>query len=99
MAEKTDKSFLGAVAAQEKKQLNGLNKLEKRLLKAQKQKLKDQLNRLLAIHRQLFPNGSLQERNKNFSEFYLEMGNDLVSNLITTIDPLLMEFMILECTN
>ncbi len=99
LAEKTDKSFIGAIAAQEKKQLNGLNKLEKRLLKAQKRKLKDQLNRLLTIHRQLFPNGSLQERNKNFSEFYLETGDDLVSNLITTIDPLLMEFMILECTS
>lgn len=37
LAQKTDASFLGAVAAQEKKQLNGLDKLEKRLLKAQKE--------------------------------------------------------------
>src|SRR5699024_10159671 len=35
LAQKTDKSFIGAVAAQENKQLNGLNHLEKRLLKAQ----------------------------------------------------------------
>src|SRR5699024_946829 len=34
LAGKTDKSFIGAVAAQEKKQLNGLDHLEKRLLKA-----------------------------------------------------------------
>ena len=30
LAEKTDKSFLGAVSAQEKKQINGLKHLEKR---------------------------------------------------------------------
>ena len=32
LAEKTDKSFLGAVKAQEVKQLKGLDNLEKRLL-------------------------------------------------------------------
>ena len=37
LVSKTDKSFEGAVNAQEKKQINGINKLEKRLLKAQMQ--------------------------------------------------------------
>ncbi|NNF18328.1 MAG: bacillithiol biosynthesis cysteine-adding enzyme BshC, partial [Flavobacteriaceae bacterium] len=46
LAEKTDKSFLGAVKAQEVKQLKGLDNLEKRLLKAQKRKLSDQVSRL-----------------------------------------------------
>ncbi len=35
---KTDKSFLGALKAQESKQIKGLNNLEKRLYKAEKQK-------------------------------------------------------------
>src|SRR5699024_10249153 len=47
LAEQTDKSFIGAVAAQEKKQTNGLAHLEKRLLKAQKRKLKDELERVV----------------------------------------------------
>ena len=55
LAKKTDASFVGAVAAQEKKQLNGLDKLEKRLLKAQKRKLTDELERLTTIQDQLFP--------------------------------------------
>ncbi|MGK0385765.1 MAG: bacillithiol biosynthesis cysteine-adding enzyme BshC, partial [Patiriisocius sp.] len=43
VAKETDASFVGAVGAQEKKQLNGLDHLEKRLLRAQKKRLSDQL--------------------------------------------------------
>ena len=39
LARKTDESFLGAIKAQEIKQLKGLENLEKRLLKAQKRKI------------------------------------------------------------
>lgn len=92
LAKKTDASFVGAVAAQEKKQLNGLDNLEKRLLKAQKRKLADQLERLTAIQDALFPNGNLQERRMNFSEFYLEMGDDLLSVLKKELGPLNAEF-------
>ena len=62
IADQTDKSFKGAVSAQEKKQLKGLEALEKRLLKAEKKSHKDYINRLEAIHLELFPNGGLQER-------------------------------------
>ena len=96
LAKKTDASFLGAVEAQEKKQIKGLNNLEKRLLKAQKRKLKDQLTRLALIQENLFPKGSLQERSVNFSNFYLEYGADLLSELKNNLDPLGQEFTIIE---
>ncbi len=96
IAEKTDKSFLGAVAAQEKKQLNGLDNLEKRLLKAEKRKLADQLNRVTTIQNQLFPKESLQERTLNFSEFYLEFGKGLFQSLKENLEPLSHEFTVLE---
>ncbi|MBL4662217.1 MAG: bacillithiol biosynthesis cysteine-adding enzyme BshC [Flavobacteriaceae bacterium] len=96
LAKKTDASFVGAVAAQEKKQLNGLAHLEKRLLKAQKRKWGDQLERLTTIQDKLFPNMSLQERNTNFSEFYLEYGDALLSVLKENLDPLFLEFTVLE---
>ncbi|RED48402.1 bacillithiol biosynthesis cysteine-adding enzyme BshC [Seonamhaeicola aphaedonensis] len=95
LAEQTDKSFLGAVKAQEVKQLKGLNKLEKRLLKAQKKKLSDQVLRMTDIQNELFPNGGLQERNTNFSEFYLEYGKQLIPQLISHLKPLQGEFLIL----
>ncbi|OIQ22762.1 bacillithiol biosynthesis cysteine-adding enzyme BshC [Lacinutrix sp. MedPE-SW] len=95
LAKKTDKSFLGAVAAQEKKQINGLENLEKRLLTAQKRKLKDQIERITDLQNQLFPNKSLQERNTNFSELYLEFGENLIPNLIKHLEPLQGEFTVL----
>ena len=53
LAKETDISFLGAVQAQEKKQLNGLDKLEKRLLKAEKRKFKDR-NRAFNNYSKIF---------------------------------------------
>lgn len=96
LAEQTDKSFIGAVKAQEAKQLKGLDALEKRLLKAQKRKLSDQVSRMIAIQNELFPNQGLQERNTNFSEFYLEYGDNLIPKLIETLDPFKSEFLILK---
>ena len=96
LAQQTDVSFLGAVGAQEKKQLNGLDHLEKRLLKAEKRKLKDQIERLTAIQEYLFPKESLQERTINFSEFYLEYGDKLIGQLKKQLDPLVHQFTVLE---
>lgn len=95
LAVQTDKSFLGAVKAQEIKQIKGLNALEKRLLKAQKRKLSDQISRSTALQNQLFPGKSLQERNLNFSELYLEYGEDLIPFLINHLNPLQHEFLVL----
>ena len=94
LANKTDKSFLGAVKAQEKKQIKGLKHLEKRLLKAQKKKLADQIARATELQEQLFPNNSLQERNTNFSELYLEFGETLIPELVNSLDPLKGDFTI-----
>jgi bacillithiol biosynthesis cysteine-adding enzyme BshC len=88
----TDLSFLGAVEAQQKKQLNGLKNLERRLLKAQKRKLNDVVERISTLHHELFPNDALQERNANFAEFYEEEGDDLIIKLIYNLDPLKLEF-------
>lgn len=96
LAKYTDASFMGAVNAQEKKQLNGLNKLEKRLLKAQKRKLSDKLERIKILQDQLFPNQSLEERTRNFSEVYLEQGTDLIPMLLEALDPLQLEFTTIE---
>lgn len=95
LAEQTDKSFLGAVKAQEVKQIKGLKQLEKRLLKAQKRKLKDHIERCTELQEQLFPGQSLQERNTNFSELYLEFGDDLISELKKYLQPLEDEFAVI----
>jgi len=96
LAKQTDKSFLGAVSAQEKKQLKGLDMLEKRLLKAQKRKLKEILDRVVLLQNELFPNQSLQERQANFSEFYMEYGDQFTQQLMLNLQPLKQEFLILN---
>lgn len=96
IAKETDESFFGAVKAQEVKQKKGLDALEKRLLKAQKKKLKDHVIRLTELQNQLFPNQSLQERQLNFSELYLEYGASLIPSLKEALQPLQNEFLVLR---
>jgi bacillithiol synthase len=95
IASQTDASFLGAVAAQEKKQLKGLELLEKRLLKAEKKAHQEQLERIIALKKELFPGDSLQERKANFSNFYINYGPALFEHLKMNLKPLSQDFVIL----
>ncbi|WNM20414.1 bacillithiol biosynthesis cysteine-adding enzyme BshC [Flavobacterium capsici] len=95
IAEATDKSFIGAVKAQEVKQIKGLENLEKRLLKAEKRIHQEQLERIKHLQNELFPNQSLQERKLNFSEFYKESGNDIIQKLLQNLKPLEANFTII----
>ncbi|WP_233884358.1 bacillithiol biosynthesis cysteine-adding enzyme BshC [Tenacibaculum piscium] len=95
VAKKTDISFLGAVNAQEKKQLKGLENLEKRWLRAEKRHHKDLVARIVVLQNEILPNGSLEERHRNFSEYYLEYGNSLIKNLKNGLKPLQLEFTVL----
>jgi len=95
IAEQTDKSFMGAVKAQRKKQLNGLDNLEKRLLKAEKRKHQELTHRIKELQDELFPNQSLEERQLNFSEYYLEYGDQLIPRLIESLEPLKLEFTVI----
>lgn len=96
LSDQTDPSFSGAVRAEKKRQLNGIDMLEKRLLKAQKRKMGDLVQRLELLKEELFPKGALQERTDNFSIFYEEYGSNFIQGLIETLDPLELKFSILE---
>ncbi len=96
VASETDASFVGAVHAQAKKQLNGLKNLENRLLRAEKRRQKELVFRISEIKEQLFPNQSLEERQRNFSEYYLEYGDAFIESLKSSLKPLDFEFTLLE---
>jgi bacillithiol biosynthesis cysteine-adding enzyme BshC len=96
LASQTDPSFLGAVKAQEVKQLKGLDNLEKRLLKAQKRKLQDQVARLSALQNELFPGQQLQERHQNYSDLYLEYGEDLIPTVLEQLQAYPQDFLVLR---
>lgn len=95
MAARTDASFTGAVKAQQAKQFKGLENLEKKLLRAEKNNHAEQLHRVTMLQNELFPNRSLQERRANFSEFYLEYGDTLLNRLFDELKPLEHKFTII----
>lgn len=95
IANQTDKSFIGAVNAQQTKQIKGLENLEKRLLKAEKRVHAEKLELILMLQNELFPNQGLQERKANFSEFYLNVNGELLSKLLLKLKPLEPNFTII----
>lgn len=48
------------------------------MLRAEKRKQVDRTNRIIVLQDQLLPNKSLEERQRNFSEYYLAYGHDLI---------------------
>lgn len=88
LANQTDNSFIGAVKAQQTKQIKGLENLEKRLLKAEKRVHAEKLERIILLQNELFPNQGLQERKANFSEFYAAVDGELIEKLFQEITPL-----------
>ncbi|QXP62520.1 bacillithiol biosynthesis cysteine-adding enzyme BshC [Polaribacter sp. HaHaR_3_91] len=96
VAKQTDVSFVNAVNAQERKQIKGLENLQKRLLKAEKKRQKDLVERITLLQNEILPNHSLEERQRNFSEYYLEYGSSFTKALKMALKPLQLEFTILE---
>ncbi|MDA9277624.1 bacillithiol biosynthesis cysteine-adding enzyme BshC [Polaribacter sp.] len=96
VAKKTDISFVGAVNSQEKKQIKGLENLQRRLLRAEKRRQKELVDRITDLQRQLLPNQSLEERQRNFSDYYLAYGTPFLVTLKKVLKPLAHQFTILE---
>ncbi|WP_298883582.1 bacillithiol biosynthesis cysteine-adding enzyme BshC [uncultured Polaribacter sp.] len=96
VAKQTDVSFENAVNAQERKQIKGLENLQKRLLKAEKKRQKDLVERIIELQNVILPNQSLEERQRNFSEYYLEYGPSFITALKGALKPLQLEFTVLE---
>ena len=96
LAEYTDITFKNAVKAEEVRQLKSLDKLEKRLLKAQKRKFSEELERTTILQSELFPNGILQERFANFTDFYLQKGKELIPELVKNFNPFDFRFVAIQ---
>ncbi|NQX82899.1 MAG: bacillithiol biosynthesis cysteine-adding enzyme BshC [Flavobacteriaceae bacterium] len=88
IASRTDASFIGAVRAQKKKQLNGLANLEDRIFRAERFSIKDKTARVIKLKANMFPDGTLQERHYNFTKMYLEHGDKFFDYLYAELDCL-----------
>ncbi|CAN5808201.1 bacillithiol biosynthesis cysteine-adding enzyme BshC [soil metagenome] len=83
-----DATLKGAADAELQKQINGIENLEGKLLKASKQKQEISITQIRKIREKILPGGVLQERYENFIPFYLKYGEDFVSNLSAEFYPL-----------
>ncbi|HRO42312.1 MAG TPA: bacillithiol biosynthesis cysteine-adding enzyme BshC [Flavipsychrobacter sp.] len=75
---------------------NQMQVLEKKMLRAEKRKMHDQLARISKLKKNLFPNNGLQERVENFMEYFLKYGEDYFSFLKDTIQPFKHQMMVAE---
>lgn len=88
-----DKSILGQIKAEQSKSDKFISGLEKRLVKAEKQKLENEVNQLSKLLDKFFPNAGLQERTENFSSFYISNEN-WIKSLIEQLNPLERKFFV-----
>lgn len=93
-ATETDVSFSKMVKAQRAKQLKGFEKMKNRWSKAEKIKSSERVERIEILYSELFPNGNLQERITNFSEFQLGQGQDFIDEIYREIQPFEFRFTI-----
>jgi bacillithiol synthase len=93
-AESVDKSLSPFVGAEGKRVLNSLEKIERKLLRAEKRLHGDKLRQIEFLKDSLFPNGNPQERADNFLNF-AQQNPGFISTLLETLDPFDFRFNVL----
>lgn len=82
----TDITFKNLVEAEETRQLKSYTRMHKRLLRAQKIKQSERLERIERIFYDIHPGKTWQERVYNFSVFYADMGREWLQNCYQEMD-------------
>jgi uncharacterized protein YllA (UPF0747 family) len=90
-SEKIDSTLGPMVSAEAKRMQNVLEKIEKKMLRAEKRLQSDRLRQIEALRDELFPNGSLQERTDNFLNFY-QKDPLFIQKLAENFDPFDFQF-------
>jgi len=73
-----DKTLEQHIEALRAKATRPLYELEKKMLRAEKRKYKDELRQIHAVREALFPMNSLQERIENFMPWYAKWGSNFI---------------------
>jgi len=81
-AEKIDFTLRASAKAEEQRILNAVTNLEKKMMRAEKKNHKQLLTWVNEVFDTVFPKNSLQERKENFSQYYLEYGDDWIDWMI-----------------
>lgn len=90
-AKAIDPTLESSVLAEQARWTKGLERLAKKLKRAEERNQGDEVRQVLALKEALFPAGEWQERHTNFLEFASEHP-DFIQDLLQTFDPLNFEF-------
>jgi bacillithiol biosynthesis cysteine-adding enzyme BshC len=94
-AQAIDETLEASVLAEETRWQKGLQRLMKKMRKAEERKQSVGIGQIHALKESLFPEGSWQERYTNFLEFYLNHPN-LIHDLFQVLDPLKFEMYVMN---
>ncbi|USQ03297.1 bacillithiol biosynthesis cysteine-adding enzyme BshC [Aquirufa antheringensis] len=90
-AKAIDPTLEASVHAEQARWTKGLERLAKKLKRAEERNQGDEVRQVLALKEALFPAGEWQERHTNFLEFASDYP-DFIHDLLQTFDPLHFEF-------
>lgn len=95
-AKAIDTTLEQLVKAEQRKAEKSFEKIERKMLKAERKNQEILVNRIYAIHEHLFPDGTPQERKDNFLNFYLH-NDQFVTQCFSALDPFDFRFHLLKC--
>jgi bacillithiol biosynthesis cysteine-adding enzyme BshC len=98
IAGEVDPTLRQHVAALEKKAVNHLRELEKKMLRAEKRKHQSLHGQIMKLKGSLFPNKTLQERTENILPYYARYGKDIIACLHKHSMSLEMQFGVINVT-
>lgn len=87
-----DPTLEKALLAEHAKAKKGLENMETRLIRAEKQRFDQSISQLRGLKEKLFPGNGLQERYDNLIPFYLKYGREFIEVLKENFDPLEKQF-------
>lgn len=90
-AKAIDSTLEASVLAEQARWTKGLERLAKKMKRAEERNQGDEVRQVLALKETLFPAGEWQERHTNFLEFATDHP-EFISDLLKTFDPLHFEF-------
>jgi len=90
-AKSIDSTLEASVLAERARWTKGLERLAKKMKRAEERNQGDEVRQVLALKETLFPDGEWQERHTNFLEFASDHPH-FIADLLQTFDPLHFEF-------
>jgi uncharacterized protein YllA (UPF0747 family) len=90
-AKSIDPTLEASVLAEQARWTKGLERLAKKMKRAEERNQGDEVRQVLALKEALFPAGEWQERHTNFLEFATDHP-EFITDLLQTFDPLNFEF-------